>query len=409
MMANFGDIAMLRMAVERLLEHRPDARIAVITSDETAMKKILPRARAVCPRGRSMWLDPSCQFGRIYKKLPRLVTRPFRIAADWIQRRHPEFGLQLCRWHFRHMPRELELVEGYLEELRRADLVMVTGGGFINDVFGDYALQLLSTAVTAVSFGARVVMLGQGIGPLVQPRLRAAAGRALRACSLVTVREMESRSVARELGATGDRVVLTGDDATELAYRLRPPRLGSLIGFNIRIAEYSSIDENQARRIARAVDRLMVETGSPMAAIPISQGKGESDIESMERIVEKPIARKSLDTIEDLIRTAGECRIAIVGSYHAAVFCLAQGVGVVALVGSDYYHQKMKGLADQYGNVGCRVIRVDAAGDLEDRILEAARRMWNEAHQHRQPLLDAALGQITLARKAFARIFDSAR
>ena len=51
-----------------------------------------------------------------------------------------------------------------------------------------------------------------------------------------------------------------------------------------------------------------------------------------------------------LIEQISRCRLVIVGSYHAAVFALAQGVSAIGLAGNAYYLQKFEGLAaNQFG------------------------------------------------------------
>ena len=52
-------------------------------------------------------------------------------------------------------------VRDYLDAVRAADLVLVSGGGFLNDVFRRYALIVLDTLEMAIESGAVTALLGQ--------------------------------------------------------------------------------------------------------------------------------------------------------------------------------------------------------------------------------------------------------
>ena len=60
----------------------------------------------------------------------------------------------------------------YLRILEAADLVLATGMGGITDVFPGYAYELLETLDSAHRLGAVTAMMGQGMGPIDDCRLR---------------------------------------------------------------------------------------------------------------------------------------------------------------------------------------------------------------------------------------------
>ena len=62
-------------------------------------------------------------------------------------------------------------LDRYLEAVRHADLVIVTGMGGVADVFPEYAFGLLKALDLAVENGAMTAMVSQGIGPLERPDL----------------------------------------------------------------------------------------------------------------------------------------------------------------------------------------------------------------------------------------------
>ena len=60
-----------------------------------------------------------------------------------------------------------------------------------------------------------------------------------------------------------------------------------------------------------------------------------------------------------VVEHISRCRAVVTGSYHAAVFALAQGIPAVGLTGSAYYDAKFAGLADQFGGSGLWIVRLD--------------------------------------------------
>jgi polysaccharide pyruvyl transferase WcaK-like protein len=110
----------------------------------------------------------------------------------------------------------------------------------------------------------------------------------------------------------------------------------------------------------------------------------------------------SLDTPQLVIDRIGECRIVVTGSYHGAVFALAQGIPVVALVKSTYYANKMLGLVQQFG-VGCELVRLDEDA-LSERLTAAIDRAWADAERVRPRLLGAAAEQIERGPSAYGRL-----
>ena len=95
-------------------------------------------------------------------------------------------------------------------------------------------------------------MVGQGFGPLHTPELVARARVVLPHINFIGVREERaSLPLLLSLGVASDRVMTTGDDAIEMAYRLRRDSLGEGLGVNVRIADYSGVDRGLLDRSAK--------------------------------------------------------------------------------------------------------------------------------------------------------------
>ena len=79
------------------------------------------------------------------------------------------------------------------------------------------------------------------------------------------------------------------------------------------------------------------------------------------------------------------------------------GVPVVALVASAYYHDKMWGLAHQFGADGCRVVALDGH-DAPAALADAVATQWADAERLRPTLLAAAERQAAVGREAYRRL-----
>jgi colanic acid/amylovoran biosynthesis protein len=115
---------------------------------------------------------------------------------------------------------------------------------------------------------------------------------------------------------------------------------------------------------------------------------------------------QNITTPIQLIDEIGRCRLVIVGSYHAAVFALAQGVSAIGLAGNAYYIQKFEGLAYQFGS-GCEVIRFHENG-FQEELRSAATRMWNMADDVRPQLLSRAAQQVMASKAAYEALSQKA-
>jgi colanic acid/amylovoran biosynthesis protein len=197
--------------------------------------------------------------------------------------------------------------------------------------------------------------------------------------------------------------VITGDDAVEMAWARGQASDGDALGFSIRQVSYSEVEarhlEIVGRTIAELRNRLVVRT----VPLPVSFNTHERDSEIVAQVTGTAVAPLAMDTPEMLIAAASECRVVVTGTYHAAVFALAQGIPCVCFYVSAYYRNKLEGLAKQFPG-GCAVVNLESEGAAE-RIVNGALTFWETG--------DAALGsrlrrsaeeQIQSARSFYGRV-----
>ena len=402
---NIGDTAMLEVAFARLRALFPDATIEVFTDDAKRLVSYCPSAVPLNLRGREIWLRDGYLFAWLYRLLSKNgITVHLRELERSLRRRWPSFAALPIRLRAKLTSGDSEDVNVYLRSISKADLMVVSGMGGITDVFKDYALEVLDNLALAIRRGIPTAMFGQGIGPIQDPTLKARAKEVLPSVDLIALREGRAGGPLLELlGVPSNRVLITGDDAIEIAYRSRAGELGNALGINLRAARYSEVDHRFIEEMRPVIQKAATMRKVPIIPIPISQIPGEDDALTIERLMtgchEMSDVRERAVTRSKVLERIRGCRVVVTGSYHAGVFALAQGVPVVGLAKSDYYCDKFLGLADQFGT-GCEVVLLKDSG-WPIKLTTAIDRLWQLAEQMRSELLDAAAHQLELSRAAY--------
>jgi colanic acid/amylovoran biosynthesis protein len=300
-------------------------------------------------------------------------------------------------------------LDTYLDALLVSDLLLLSGGGDINDTFRNFAMTLLDVMTIGYRRGIRTAILGQGFGPIQDPKLFSRAKAVLPSIDVICCREGRAGiPLLRSLGVSPSRVMTTGDDAIEIAYEARAERPGNGIGVNLRVIDYSEVDLRLVEKLRPVLHDAARKNHASLIPIPISRNERESDANNIRRILagydDMSDGGQNLDSPLKVIRQVGSCRVVVTGSYHAGVFALSQGIPVVGLANSQYYIDKFFGLAAQFGT-GCQIIFLDD-GQLAKKLSNAIDFAWSGADQVRPPLLEAAKRQIEMGWDAYRRVRD---
>lgn len=403
---NLGDIAMLQACVRRLQNLWPNAEIQVITASPERLEQYCPGTAAVTPtvvgRRATSFAPTSIQWAGEYMwkmAMPLLARSKHRPSR-------PGSGAGNSR---------------LLQSVRQADLVLSSGGGFINDIFWAHTVGVLSVLRMAQRLGKPTAMFGQGIGPgpLTNPFLKRLVNQTIPRLLLIGVREeLGSVPLLRAHGVEQERIRVTGDDALLLAVLPKRPQTGTSIGLNMRVAFYSGIDANVASRAATVVSESARRHGAASVALPVSahkvgvplQFRVESD-QATAPLVNGADCGNSMagqqeiahiQTPGELIERAAQCRVIVTASYHAAVFGLAAGVPTVCVTNSSYYDLKFRGLAAQFPGGGCYFVR---PGRLFERELsDAIDKAWETSEACRDEIHASARAQVARGDEAYARL-----
>lgn len=405
---NLGDMAMMQVAATRLVALWPDAEIRILSDRPSDLPPYGPNVTPLDAVGRALWLRTSVIPGSVSRRLPSRIRMIAEGAERFLRVHAPRSMRRLIRWRLAAAGRDHQPLTDYLRILEAADLVLATGMGGITDVFPRYAYELLETLDSAHRLGAVTAMMGQGMGPIDDPLLRRYAAAVLRRVDLIALREDRAgRPLLEQLGVDHAHITTTGDDAIELGFNRTQDQLGTNIGVNLRISDYSGVTESVATAIGDQLRQAAARTSASLVPIPISTVSEEDDRRSIERFVTGTSPggpSNRANTIADVLTAIAACRVVVTGSYHAAVFALSMGVPAVGLAASRYYVDKFKGLADQFGP-GCEVVDVsrdEGPAEVRDRVTD----LWHRADEVRPLLLVEATRQLELGREAYAKVHE---
>ncbi len=403
---NVGDVAMLQAAVTRLHRLSPNASIAAVTNAPATLAVHCPGVQPVPLAGRVAFLSDRF-IGRASELLPLRVRTALERVETRLRRNAPA-GLSTFIAAKRAMalrddwaaPRE------YVDAIRRADLVVATGAGVFTDAFLENALGVLTTLELALQFRVPTALMGQGLGPVSHDTLRRRMADILPRVDLIALRERsESLRLLRALGVSPDRVVVTGDDAIEMANQRTPLTIGEAIGVNLRIAGYAGTSDRAVDAIRPAIHAARQQFGATLAAVPIAHHPDCHDGVAIRQVIcgdDSDVPLVELATPLEAVVQVSRCRVVVTGSYHAAVFALAQGIPVVAMAASAYYRDKFGGLAELFPG-GCTIVELDR-DDAQAALTAAIVSAWTDAPRLRLALLQSAAMQIVQGRDAYRRL-----
>jgi polysaccharide pyruvyl transferase WcaK-like protein len=421
---NNGDLAMLTVTLDRLRERWPGARIAVLSDSPCLLRAYFPFAEGISvfdldPWGPLTW--PERLAGRLG---PRLVG-PVVLARLRLRVRRKQLPDRLRGAHRKLLRMALgrpapvrapaddtaplptgPLHPGSARAAAQASLVVALGGGYLTDADRTQTVRVLNLLEHASDAGVPVALVGQGLGPLEDPRLQALAAQVLPKAGLIALREgRQGPKILDRAGVAAERVLVTGDDAIELAYRVRQDETGADLGVCLRVAGYAPVSGAAADTVGRVVRSAAAAHTAALVPLIIAEFRNQDRRSTL------PLVRGYATVIDppsryvhpaEIARRVSRCRVLVTGAYHLAVFALSQGIPVVALTSTAYYDDKFLGLGAMFGQ-GLALVRLDDP-DLEQTLTVAIDQAWRTAPEVREPLRTRAREQIDASRAGFDRV-----
>jgi polysaccharide pyruvyl transferase WcaK-like protein len=404
---NMGDVAMMQVCVSRLAELWPGADVAVVTQSPERLAVFCPNAASIVESGKEYWFQDKL-FGRALGVLPAALRPRGRWGEIALRYRYPVAVSSLLAMKRRIMRQDFGGLSAFVKTVLRADLVVVSGMGMVNDEFRHRALQMLATLEMANQHGIPTAMVSQGIGPVSDPELLATIRMVLPKVRMISVREsLQSPRILKSVDYPSNRVATAGDDGLQLAFENRTNDLGRAVGVNLRVAKYSQIEVNIVSAMRQALESIATALATSFISIPILF-RDESDLKTAAALIsgyEDQSSGAPVMTPLDVVQRIGRCRVVVTGSYHGAVFALGQGIPAIAVAKSPYYLGKFKGLQEQFPE-GCQLIDWSSNVNTEE-LISAIHGAWASAAELKPRLLRIAEDQIRNATDAYRKLYTS--
>jgi colanic acid/amylovoran biosynthesis protein len=381
-LVNLGDRAMLEAGIRQISRLWADAFVSIVTEADSSVH--FPEANPVYPFIGPKNHERSGKLGRGAKfwakqYLPAMAGRVQFASKDGLLRR------------------------GLLMEIEEADVVLSTGGGFINDVFTFHARGILAVLDAAQRLGKPTAMFGQGIGPIHKMSLIRQARSVLPKLDVLGLRTPELGPIVGEFAQSGWTV--TGDEALFVADAGLPPAVGDSLGLNVRHRAYAGVGETELARLQVAVARLKSLVDGPIVPLPIDVSDEGSDLGAIQRLTGESDRSHEIASTKELVEAVKKCRIVVTGSYHAAVFALARGIPVVGLSRSAYYVGKFKGLGSLYPPGAVTMVALES-GTMVDDLVGASELALAASLEHREAIASVSLDLVDRAARLWERFAD---
>jgi polysaccharide pyruvyl transferase WcaK-like protein len=401
---NNGDKAVFSVAARRLFEIWPDANMTWITLDAHLIRRIMPDVSPHTLQTRHTWrLFDGAKKVRAADHPPRVIDRLWR----WMMHKKFLAKASLRSWRAAQAYQDQKKL---LEIYQNTDLVITLGGGAFSDHFAGHAIGLLDTLEGGMAFGVPTALLSCGFEQTHNLMLNKKARSVLPDLSIIGCREGGfAPGYLESIGVDAANYAITGDEAVEMAYQMRPAALGDAIGVNIRQSSYAELERDDIlQQLSDVLFRASRTLNAQLIPVPISMF-GPSDPQSIMKILPAQDPESNggadLDTPEKVIQQVGRCRLVVTGSYHAAVFALSQGIPVVSFAHSHHYLKKFAGLVTQFGQA-CTLIDLSTNGQFDIELDRTIMKLWNMADELRPGLLHAAQEQVQAGRNLYKRLRD---
>lgn len=389
---NIGDVAMLQSCVMRLQNLWPGAEIMVICHAPERLASYCPGTVAIGPTYAT-------------SSFMSVIPRSYRLASE-------QAWKMVAPYFAGRMPRRRGPGQPYtaIQAVRAADLVVASGGGYVTDTWWWHAVGVLSLLSLAQRLGKPTAMFGQGLGPISHRALHVQARTVLPKLTVLGLREDRiGRDLASSLGVPAAVVTLTGDDALELVAD-NGTHESQAIGLSMRVSDYAGVDPAAAAAVGDVVSQAAGAFGTSIVGLPVSRYQADGDLDAIRSLLSPAdlavnVVLDDLHTPEALVAAAAQCRVIVTGSYHAAVFGLAQGVPTICLTKSAYYDAKFAGLQALFPDA-CFVVSLGQRG-IADWLRNTIEQAWHLPVPVRAQATAIAAGQRDAGRETYRRLRDA--
>lgn len=303
--------------------------------------------------------------------------------------------------HVKALPRMS--VSTVVDAIKDCDLFISGGGSLLQDAtsFKSLVYYLLVIAI-AKRNRCKVMVLGQGIGPLRRGISRRLTARTLSNLDMITVRDAQSTDLLRQIGVKG-RIEVTADPTlildpcpTEESARLMA-EAGLSDGDDVvavslrRWPETPELEAAVSKSLAELADKLPAKLLLVAMQTPDDGELARQMAEAVGR-PDKVFVQPQPWTANQLLGVLGRCRLVVAMRLHALIFAAAVGVPSLGIK----YDPKVEQFVRMTGQDGI-TLEETASGNLTERTLLA----WNKRDDLRSNLVESVPAMKSAAMENF--------
>jgi len=244
-----------------------------------------------------------------------------------------------------------------IDAIADADAVIISGAGNLRAAWPPHIYDRAAIINIAKRCAKPVLVLGQTIGPDLDPPHREILSSALSCADLVGVREADSAALVRSLGVPEHLILEQLDDAWFLGldpgFPAPPdPRPASPPRVAITFSSFDrwTTDETSLRAIAAELNVIACETRADLYFLPhwMERPGYRADSAAARAIIDllDESARAVLLPVleaKDCCKATREASLVISSRYHPVVFGLSGAVPCVAIYSDDYTRIRLQG------------------------------------------------------------------
>lgn len=248
-----------------------------------------------------------------------------------------------------------------IKSLKKSKILIFGGGSLLQDVTSKrsiyYYLFLIKIAKIMKS---KVIMLSQGIGPLVNEKSKKAVVKSLKDVDYITVRDIQSKNFLEELGVDKNKLFLSSDPVINFSsnddINLRDDDRIKKVCFSLRNWNNSDVSEKISE-----VSELLIKNNIECHFIPFYYNEDMGLINEVEALLnEKNLKavyyKERLSTMEafDIIK---HMDLLVGVRLHSLIFAASANVPFVAV---SYDHKVDHFVESVDMNVACSIENIDA-------------------------------------------------
>jgi len=273
--------------------------------------------------------------------------------------------------------------------IKSCDLFISGGGGLLQDVTSEKSIRYyLGLIYIAVRLKKKVMVYGQGIGPITKKANRALTRSILNRVNAITVRDYQSLEDLKGIGVNRPPIYMTSDPVvtlkppdggrgTEILEKLGVQKGRPVVGFSVRDWKRA---EGFNEIIARTADNLIEELGFQVVFIPFHYGEDNKCIMKIKSIMRNDAysvdGRHTPGEVLDII---GRTDLMVGVRLHSLIFSAIQGVPLVGIS----YDPKIDGFLSR---LDMKAVGSISNLDLGDLLVEV-QRVWSDRERVRAHIL----------------------